>query len=556
MEIFDISIIVPCYNASKYVSETIDSILNQNYDLNRVEVLLINDGSTDDTLNIIKKYESDNVIVIDKKNEGVSKTRNRGIKEARGRYILFLDADDLLSKNSLKNIISFFDNNYSEIDLVTYPIVFFYTNGRKKEHSRYKNQFNKGTGIYDLDTYYDHVQATINVVIKNDKKVLFDTKQFYSEDEQFNTNVLMEKKKIGYVKNARYYYRRHDESVTAKKHKYDVESIYKFHTELQNKYNNHLYIQSIIMNNLRWRVKEDCLYPDNMDKKDINKYLNKLSSRLSIINFEKFNNNEANIDEETLLNILALSKVECSVRNNRLVYRNGIILEKVNSNNNIHKITYNDGKINIFGSLQTPYFYNDNVRLIARIIDNKGHKRFEDLKLSYDYDYEKYFSRKYILTTSCDIKEIKFILKCNNKSYPLETQPVDWCSKRKSYGKYQVRIDKKIKIRKKYFIDTLFNKITFSKNIKFYAVELLSIKEKKYNIYYGDDNSKVYDLYLKDDSNNKIFINNNNGLRYKKLIIRASKVITDKSIKEVLPFGGLRKNYIQISSFAIDEVNK
>ena len=555
MEEYDVSIIIPCYNASKYVEEAIKSILNQKYDLSRIEVLLLNDGSTDETLDILKAYESDNIKVIDKKNEGVSKTRNRGIKEARGKYILFLDADDLLSKTTIKKLVSFFDKNYEEIDLVTYPAVFLYPNGRQKMHSRYKKQFTNGTGIYDLNKYYDYVQATINVIIKNDKSKLFDTKQYYSEDEQFNTSILMDKKKIGFVKEAKYFYRRHDESVTAKKQEYDVEEIYKFHDELQKKYDNHLYVQSIIMNNLRWRINEHCLYPKDIDTKDINKYLLKLKGRLSQIDYTAFNNNKANIDEATLLEILALSGVDCSVRNNRLVYRGGIILEQVKSYNNIYKIVLDNNKLSIYGRLQTPYYYNDNVRLIAKITDNRGRISYEDLKLFNDLDYKKYFSRDYLLTTGCNVKDIKFILKSDNKSYSVTTQPVDWCSPRKSYGKYQVSFKNRIKVRKKYFTDTIFNRFVLCKNLKFYAVEILSLQEKRNILYYGDQESELFELYQKDEAFNKVFYSDNSSVKYKKAIIRATKVITDKNIDDVLPFGTLRPKYVQVSSFEINEVD-
>lgn len=126
---YDISIIMPCYNNEKYVKHSIESVLNQKYDLNKIELILINDGSTDNTIEILNSYKNSNIKVIDKKNEGVSSTRNRGINEANGKYILFLDADDMISNNTIKKIVTFFDKNYEEIDLVTYPIIFLYSNG-------------------------------------------------------------------------------------------------------------------------------------------------------------------------------------------------------------------------------------------------------------------------------------------------------------------------------------------------------------------------------------------------------------------------------------------
>ena len=91
-----ISIIVPIYNCEKYLKRCLESIINQTY--NNLEIILLNDGSSDNSLKIIKEYKKkDNrIIVIDKKNTGVSDTRNIGIQKASGKYICFCDSDDVL----------------------------------------------------------------------------------------------------------------------------------------------------------------------------------------------------------------------------------------------------------------------------------------------------------------------------------------------------------------------------------------------------------------------------------------------------------------------------
>ena len=96
-----ISVIVPVYNAEKYIHDCLDSIVNQT--LNEIEILLINDGSTDDSLRIIKSYEENDsrIIVFDKKNEGAGPTRNFGIKTAKGEFISFMDADDFYPSNDV-----------------------------------------------------------------------------------------------------------------------------------------------------------------------------------------------------------------------------------------------------------------------------------------------------------------------------------------------------------------------------------------------------------------------------------------------------------------------
>lgn len=100
------SIIIPVYNAEKYIRKCLDSIKNQTF--KDYEVIIVNDGSTDNSLNILKEY---NYKVINQKNSGPSIARNKAIKEAKGEYILFVDSDDYIDKDMLEKINSKTKNN-------------------------------------------------------------------------------------------------------------------------------------------------------------------------------------------------------------------------------------------------------------------------------------------------------------------------------------------------------------------------------------------------------------------------------------------------------------
>ena len=114
----EISIIIPIYNTEKYLSMCIDSIVIDNENYNDCEIILVNDGSTDESENVCKLYANKykNIVYLKKKNGGLSDARNFGIKNSHGKYILFIDSDDFIEKNSLKRIMEYV--NKKDYDVV------------------------------------------------------------------------------------------------------------------------------------------------------------------------------------------------------------------------------------------------------------------------------------------------------------------------------------------------------------------------------------------------------------------------------------------------------
>ncbi len=106
-----ISVVIPCYNAEKYIKETIESVLNQ--DNENFELIIVDDGSQDDSEKIIKSFKDKRIRYIYQKNAGVSAARNKGITNAFGRYIAFLDSDDLFLEANLRKKIEILESNKS-----------------------------------------------------------------------------------------------------------------------------------------------------------------------------------------------------------------------------------------------------------------------------------------------------------------------------------------------------------------------------------------------------------------------------------------------------------
>lgn len=116
-----VSVIIPCYNNSRVISETLDSVINQTYD--NWEVICVDDGSNDHTCQIIEAYSSQDPRILLKKRErepkGGSVCRNIGVEYSSGEFLLFLDADDLLHKDCLKNRVEKITN--TQLDFVVFP---------------------------------------------------------------------------------------------------------------------------------------------------------------------------------------------------------------------------------------------------------------------------------------------------------------------------------------------------------------------------------------------------------------------------------------------------
>lgn len=104
-----LSIIIPVYNIESYIEECLRSCIDQNIDSDSYEIIIVNDGSTDNSLNIAEQYKQkfNNIIIVNKENGGLSSARNAGLGIARGKYVWFIDGDDIISCHCLKDILKY-----------------------------------------------------------------------------------------------------------------------------------------------------------------------------------------------------------------------------------------------------------------------------------------------------------------------------------------------------------------------------------------------------------------------------------------------------------------
>ena len=138
-----LSIIIPMYNASQHIERCINSIYHQGLNVNEFEVIVINDGSTDNSLEIVKDYFTSykNIRFFSQKNSGQGAARNLGIKHATGEYILFLDSDDFLLPQSINKILAIV--KHVSCDVINFLMEVELPTGNVKESYLYHYDYDK-----------------------------------------------------------------------------------------------------------------------------------------------------------------------------------------------------------------------------------------------------------------------------------------------------------------------------------------------------------------------------------------------------------------------------
>ena len=221
-----ISIIVPVYNVEKYLDRCIKSIINQTY--NNLEIILVDDGSPDNCPAMCDEWakKDKRIIVIHKKNTGVSNSRNIGLDNARGDYIAFVDADDYIEKTMYEKMISELNQNDSNLVFCFYKYAYENKNGTKNVVENNFDNFCKNLSLnYFFNIgYWNHIDYVItDNIMGNVWRVLFSKNIIKNirfredvsicEDLIFLSEVLLRKPRVSLVKEYLYYYLQRQNSV-------------------------------------------------------------------------------------------------------------------------------------------------------------------------------------------------------------------------------------------------------------------------------------------------------------------------------------------------------
>ena len=226
MDNIKVSVIVPVFNSSQYIGATLDSIINQDFD--SFEVIIIDDGSSDNSLEIVnEKLSASNIpnTVIHQENQGVSAARNKGIEVSNGDYLVFIDSDDCVTKNHLSELYN------GETDFSLIQIVKKDGDNISKPHI-YSQDIISTKEFIEMELRmqipFNFVQLMYKADIIKNNSIKFSTDYIYGEDTYFALIALSYGEKIAISNEVTYYYIQHSHSAlrTSQFRRFDVVEIF------------------------------------------------------------------------------------------------------------------------------------------------------------------------------------------------------------------------------------------------------------------------------------------------------------------------------------------
>lgn len=210
-----LSIIIPIYKVEKYIRDTLNSIYFQNRNEKDFEVICVNDGTPDNSMNIVKEFElsHNNLYVINQTNQGLSGARNTGLKIAKGDYIWFVDSDDTLETKSISQIIQYIDSD-SKTEIWGFDIVRI-QESNKKETIEHIILNNKNFNLYNLTLHTKNIIHKTHIApvqrfifkhsfLKNHNLTFYP--KIYHEDIEFMSKAFFFAKQIQFINYTPYRY--------------------------------------------------------------------------------------------------------------------------------------------------------------------------------------------------------------------------------------------------------------------------------------------------------------------------------------------------------------
>ena len=278
-----ITIVINVYNGEKYIKKCLNCITNQTY--KNLEILIINDGSTDKTLDICKTYKDKRIKIISTTNQGLSMSRNTGIENAKGKYLYFIDVDDFIEKDTIEYLYGLIKK--FNVKMATCKSIDVYDNKINKKKTKEKVELISKEKMLEKNLL--SIDNTITIWNKLMKKELFDNIRFENRvinDLAVTYKIILLNNHIVFSNQIKYYYIRNKESISIKK-KEDMSrntDIYK--VSLERYENIHKIYPNLLANNVGLLRNIAILY--NKKNKNLHKYLDENGARIIYKNIFKF----------------------------------------------------------------------------------------------------------------------------------------------------------------------------------------------------------------------------------------------------------------------------
>ena len=287
---FVFSVIMSVYQVKDYIDEAIGSLINQTIGFDKIQLVLVDDGSTDGSGEICDRYKEKypgRVTVIHKENGGLSSARNTGLPYVKGKYVSFFDPDDILDSDTLEKVGRFMDDHYDEVDLCSIPLMMF---GDLKGPHKLNNKFKDGTRVIDLldennVNYFQLSAASAFYKASVARTMCFDDRHS-AEDAKENLRILINKPKLGVVSDTEYHYRKRGDSIVGRSQlqvnwyvphlRYFIEPTLNM-AEEQYGYIP-LFVQYAVMYDLQWKIKQSKIPQDVLTPEEEQEYRELFSS--------------------------------------------------------------------------------------------------------------------------------------------------------------------------------------------------------------------------------------------------------------------------------------
>ncbi|MBR0057874.1 MAG: glycosyltransferase family 2 protein [Methanobrevibacter sp.] len=215
----DLSVIIPVYNVESYIRECLDSIVNQTIGIENIEIIIVNDKTPDNSMDIVMEYAErypSFKIINNEVNQGLGESRNIGLKHVTSDYVTFVDSDDFISLNAYEDALN--KINEFDVDLLIYSWETYDGNDVVQTNNIHHQCYRENMLIEDINNFpklFFLTSAWNKIYHKSLFPLLKYSKGFY-EDNYVTCNVLLNAKRIFYSKDSTYYYRKNMDSITEK----------------------------------------------------------------------------------------------------------------------------------------------------------------------------------------------------------------------------------------------------------------------------------------------------------------------------------------------------